>query len=162
MSDIYYQCDGIVVRRTLISDVDKLKNRLRPSDIQEVLASHNYTSEAALMLSIQESTISLTIEYDNEAVAMFGINPDSALGNKATIWFLGSSAIDKKKIRFLRHGQAFIDLFLSLYPYLYNYIDARNKKSIAWLKFLGAKIQEAKPYGFEQLPFHYFSFERTI
>ncbi len=160
MSDIFYSEDGIIVRRSTKSDVVELAPRMRQSDIQEVWASHHYLPEQALRHSLDDSILALTVENNGEVVAMFGICAESVLGENAAIWLLASDELEKIKIRFLKHSRQFIDLMLCYYPNLMNHVDSRNKESIAWLKFCGAKIHDAQPFGIDQLPFHFFTFTK--
>jgi hypothetical protein len=158
---IYYDKDNIIVRESTNEDVEFLKNRLRFEDIAEIWASHNHTPEKALRLSLEYSDPCLTIEDNGKPVGMFGVTPESMLGNKAVIWLLASDDIEKIKIRFLRNCKIFINSMLNQYPYLYNFIDERNKESIKWLKFLGASFSGPVKFGVEQMPFLFFSFERA-
>ena len=45
----------------------------------------------------------------------------------------------------------------ALFPYLFNFVDARNMKSIRWLKHLGYAVGPPVPFGVAGLPFHPFS-----
>lgn len=157
-NEVFYNQDGIIVRRTCPSDADRLV--LRDSDVQEIWASDHLTPKEALKLSLAKSILALTVEDQGEPIAMFGINPESILGNRAVVWLLASDGLDRIKRRFARHSRQFVQMMLEYYPFLFNYVDARNQKSIEWLKFCGAKIEDAKPYGAESLPFHFFSFKR--
>lgn len=157
---IYYEQGDIVVRQSYPSDVDMLCNSLRKSDVDEIWASHNLTPWDALHLSITESFLSLTITLKKKPIGVFGIQPESMLGTRAMIWFLASDDIDNIRIRFSRNSKKFVNMFLSLYPYLYNYVDTRNLQSIEWLKFCGARMSEPEPYGFMKKTFMYFWFER--
>lgn len=157
---VLYSKDGVIVRKSVIEDVHKLKNNLRKTDVAEIWASHNHTPEEALKLSFEQSVLCLTIENKDEVVAMFGIVPESLLGSRASIWLLGSDGIEDIQIKFLRNNGKFINFMLSFYPHLSNFVDSRNRVSINWLKKIGAKIHSAVNFGAEQLPFHYFEFER--
>ena len=160
MRRVFYKQNDIEVRSSFPSDVDILCHSLRKSDEEEIWASHNLTPWDGLHYGMTESLISLTITSKGKPIGMFGIRPDSYMGEKATIWFLASDELDSIKLRFLKHSKRFVKMFLSFYPYLYNYVDTRNKSSIEWLKFCGANIQNAMPYGVMAQPFHYFYFER--
>jgi len=157
--ELYYDKDGITVRRSIITDAEYLKDKLKQSDIDEVWASHRYKPERALKESLEKSIFALTIVNGNP-IGMFGIVPQSILGNKASIWFLSSEDLYKIQKRFLRHSKAFIKLMLEYYPYLYNYVDCRNKKTIKWLKYCGAKFSQPRPYGEEGQKFMYFYFNK--
>lgn len=158
--DVYYKQNDIEVRRSFPSDVEMLCNRLRQSDVDEVWASNNLTPWEALYESLTHSIVTFTITQKGLVLGMFGINPDSMLGNQAMIWFLASDDIDKIKLRFLRHSKRFVNLFLSMYPYLYNYVDIRNLQSMVWLSYCGAKFMPPMPHGLMRKEFRYFYFER--
>lgn len=159
-SSFFYNQDAIVVRPSHINDVQYLKNFLRKSDVEEIFASNHHTPQEALMTGFKESTLCLTILDHAVPVGMFGVNAKSLFSEEGIIWFLASSDLSKIKIRFLRHCQGFIKLFLQTYPFLWNYCDARNVEALAWLRFCGAVIAPAEPYGIEQRPFHFFYFKR--
>jgi hypothetical protein len=138
-----------------------MKNHLRLSDVQEVWASHHHTPEKALELSFAVSELCLTVDVKGMPAVIFGITPQTLLDNSATVWMLATEKIRHIRKSFVKECQHYIDMMLIRYPVLENYVDARNVESIRWLKWCGAVIEEAKPYGVEQLPFHYFYFGRT-
>ncbi len=154
-----YDKNGIKVRRSLREDIKHLKENLRQSDVDEVWASHHYKPEEALARCLEDSMMSLTIQ-NGQPIGMFGITPVSILSDKAVIWMLGTDGIDKIKTRFLLNNTKFIKMFHEWYPLLFNYVDVRNKKSIKWLKFLGAAIGKPEPYGIEGKPFQRFEFKK--
>jgi hypothetical protein len=151
--------DGAVVRISKDEDVDFLKDKLREQDVAEIWASNHHTPEEALKISLNDSIVCLTLEDKGQPVAMFGVSPQSAFQNEAIVWMLASPALYNMRTKFLRNCKAVINLFYQYYPYLYNFVDARNKKTIRWLKYLGATVSEPENYGYENLPFHYFCFE---
>lgn len=160
MSNVYYNECGIIIRDSVVEDIESLKDRLKESDIQEVWASYHLTPEEALKYSLENSSFSLTVEKDGIPIIIFGITPEVWLGDKAVVWLLSTEVDRSTKILFLRNSKKFIDLLLSFYPYLYNYVDVRNTSSIQWLKFCGAEFSEPVNYGKDQLLFNFFSIER--
>lgn len=154
---IFYDQNGITVRPSTIEDVEYLKDKLKKSDVDEVWTSHRHTPEEALKLSLERSFMCLTVDDNGEPVAMFGINPETILGNRAVIWFLSSEKLKYMKIRFLRHCKHFVNIFLNQYGYLYNFVDRRNVDTINWLEFIGAKF--GPTIMINEHPFVYFSFE---
>jgi hypothetical protein len=157
---IYYEKANTTVRSSKLSDADYLAPRLRESDRKEIWASNHVTPHKGLYEGIKNSVLCLTVEYKKEVVAMFGIHAEDLTGNKAIIWLLASDKLECMKITFIRLSRRFVDMMLSFYPFLFNYVHTKNTKSIAWLKVINAKIDEAKPYGLDQENFHYFSFSR--
>jgi len=155
----YYNQDGIRVRSSTKADVAYLKDHLRESDKQEIWASHNKTPEESLKIGLQKSIFCCTVENSNP-IAMFGIVPENILGQEASVWMLATDDLKKIKRRFARNSKVFVHMMLEYYSYLYNFVDDRNKESIKWLKYLGAKFEEPRPYGKEGKPFRFFSFRR--
>ncbi len=91
---------------------------------------------------------------------MFGVVPKTILGGTATVWLLGSPEIMKIQRVFAKQSNYFIDLFLSHFSCLENFVDVENEQSIKWLKWLGAVFEKPAPYGEEKKLFRYFCFRR--
>ena len=137
-----------------------MATRLRQSDIDEIWATNHIKPFEALYEGWKNSVLSLTIEVSNEPVSMFGIAPTTLTGDEAIIWMLSSDKINSIKKSFIKNNRRFIDMFLSMYPRLENWVSKENKKSVAWLKLLGANMKETEMFGIDKSPFHYFTFER--
>jgi len=148
------------VRLAEQKDVAEIATNMRQSDIEEVWASNHLTPQEAMQKGFKNSTICLTVELADRAVAMFGVVPFTFLGNEGSVWMLASNNFCKVNKKFLRRCRTFVKLMLSYYPHLFNYVDVRNRESIRWLKWCGAKLSLAIPYGIDKMPFHYFEFRR--
>lgn len=160
MNKVYYNECGLVIRDSVISDVYLLKDRLKLEDVQEIWASHHVTPEEALRFSFNRSALSMTTTHNDIPVMMFGVTTDDWMGDTGMIWFMSAELDIKTRILFLRNSKKFIDLMLSFYPYLYNYVDIRNEESVKWLEFCGAIIGDPEKYGADQKLFRRFHFER--
>lgn len=158
-NDVVYHEGKILIRKSIPSDTVFLANRLCQGDVDEIWATHHLTPKEGLEISFNRSLISLTVESNEEIICMLGICPDNLIDTKAMIWMVASTNFKKIGIPFLWKSRDFVTAFLQSYKKLYNYVDARHSDSLRWLKFIGAKIEEPKPYGIDGLPFHYFSFE---
>ena len=158
--EVYYKRGNVIVRDAVVEDIDILKDNIRDSDKQELWASHHIAPEEALRTSLKKASFCLTIEINKEPIGMMGICPGSILDDNAVIWMLSSDKIDNVRRSFARHSREYINKMLEKFSLLYNFVDARNKESLKWLRWCGAKIYEAKPYGIEKIPFHYFEFRR--
>jgi len=156
---IEYDDGKVRVRRSSLEDALFISENMREADVQEVWASDNLTPEEAIVSSFKASTICCTIE-NGQPIAMFGVVPKGLVGKSGTIWMLATDAIEKIKYKFLKYNRKFIGGILEQYPYLHNFVDARNQRSINWLRFCGAEIDPPEPYGAERQPFCYFSFEK--
>jgi hypothetical protein len=158
----YFDKDDVVVRDSVANDAIIIAHNMRPSDKDEIWASHRKTPLQGLMSGYAESTLCFTVCYLGKPVMMFGAVPQTFLGDEATIWMLASNGFCKCHRKLLRYGGAFIGYMLKHYSVLTNYVDSRNQLSIRWLKWCKAQIDDAIPFGIDKLPFHRFSFEREI
>ena len=116
--------------------------------------------EAALLGAFQASEICFTIECNEKPIGMFGIVPQTLLGNSAIIWLLASAELEKVQKVFLKRSRYFISQMTETYSLLENWVDVENIQSIKWLSWCGATIEEPKPYGVEGKLFRYFYFRR--
>lgn len=136
-----------------------LAEHLRDADVQELRAVHGDDLDlvACLQVAVDSSEeVWIAINYAGEPIAVFGVAPLSLLGGQGCPWMLGTDAM-------LRHGREIVVLsrqhvarWGQRYDCLFNYVDARNLRSIAWLRHTGFVIQPAQPYGLEGRPFHRF------
>jgi hypothetical protein len=148
------------VRSSRWDDVKYIGLNMRKSDIEELDKAGIYKPGGSLVAGMRESSICLSIEDENlGTVAMFGVV--GKIEEPANIWLLGTDGINKVKKSFMRISKEFLDVFLKIHPELFNYVDCKNLKTIAWLKLLGAVIYPPEPYGVKGNKFCRFSFRRV-
>jgi hypothetical protein len=145
---------ALEIRDASHADILPIAHNMRDGDVQEVWASHCKTPAEALTIGMKNSAVCYTAVQAGVPCAMFGVVPMP--DGDGQIWFLGTDLTYEIKICFGRVSRIIVDRFLKIYPALYNYVDVRNKKSIEWLKWLGASFLEPKPYGDLGLPFQFF------
>lgn len=136
--------------------IDELLPLLRALDYQEVKAASGdvYTAlHNALRLTRYPVTARLT---DGRMVAVFGAAAISQLSDTAAIWLLGTDLMRQHPRTVIEATQAFIAQTREHHPRLLNYVDARNRPSIRWLRSLGFTIDPPVPFGVAGLPFHRF------
>jgi hypothetical protein len=139
-----------------IDHIESMLPHIREADIVELWAANRVTPEDALLIGIGISTEAWTGLIDGKPVCIFGVAPASMLGGIGVPWMVGTADIDKHAKAFLRRCKSYVKQMLRLYNYLVNYVDSRNTRAIAWLRWLGFTIYDAAPYGFDQAPFHRF------
>lgn len=135
-----------------------LAEDLRQSDLDELAATSGEDPAVALVSSVMESTHAWVVVADGDPICAFGVAP---IDEEGIVWMLGSPKMDlpRNRLAILRRSQAYLDILLAAYPRLFNHIDARNERSMEWLRWLGFEIVDADlSFGIEGRPF--FLFER--
>jgi hypothetical protein len=135
---------------------------MRAEDAAEVLAARGHSPIEALGDALWQSTQAFTLVAGDKVLCMTGLIP-LHLHNvqAANAWLLTGDAVESHKVAFLRASRFAITLYLEEYPVLVNYIDARYSRALAWAKWLGFDVCEARPYGIDGEPFHEISLRRT-
>jgi hypothetical protein len=134
-------------------DVASIAERMRLGDVAELAASSGRTPIDALTRAQKLSTRTYTVLVDGSPEAMFGV---ASYGTDGCAWLLGTEWLDSPAARrpFAQHGQRYVELMHAVSPRLYNYVDARNERSIQWLLHLGFGVADIVPnYGKGKLPF---------
>lgn len=150
----------IIFRRAEFADAEEIGYNLRNKDLLEVLADGCRSGIHAVEASFTNSSEAVTIQMDGRPIAMFGLVPDSLLGNSARVWFLGTDELARMKKTFVKMSRKYIRDFLRKYPVLWNLVDQRYAQSILWLKSCGAEFSES-PIMRGGYPFLLFSIRRT-
>lgn len=159
MTDLY-QNGNVRIRPSIHWDIERMKDGIRESDRAEIEASHNQTPYEALSYGMRHASFCATVLYEGNPVAMFGTVPD--MKPAGTVWLLATNDVYKMRYTFLKLSKRFVKLMMGRYPVLFNFVDARNKITIKWLEWIGAKVGPPKPYGIQGLPFHYFEFSKDV
>ena len=122
---------------------------LRQADIDELKALTGLAPNIGTAFSIAFTQRGYAAFYENKDIpaAIFGISD-------GLIWLVGTDEITKHPVTFFRATQKYFPDLVKGYDYIYNYVDARNKLHLRWLKWLGFTIEEAKILGVEKRPFH--------
>lgn len=147
----------VVVRPPTRADIGTLVAHLRPGDRQELEASNGGDLHDAVRHALHISAHRWAMDIDGELALLGGVAVVSLLTGTASPWLLGTTVLDARGGVLTRVGLRYRDLASGLYPHLVNYVDARNVKSIRWLKRLGFTVAaEPVPHGPKGMPFYKF------
>ena len=133
-----------------------IADRLRDMDKQEVLAVSPYSLRDSLAESITQSESAFTGLLNGEPIGCYGVVRLSLLCKHGRPWLLASDRIYECRISVLKESRKFLKYLDEKYSYVSNYVGADNRTSIAWLKWLGFTVHDAKAVGKYGEPFCYF------
>lgn len=146
----------VEIRPLREGDIASLLAGMRRADREEVEAASGDV-EGSLVDGVCESNWVLAGTVDGELACIFGLVPlNGLLGRRGVPWMLGTDLLDKHPGALMKRCRGYVALMLRTYPHLLNFVDARNTRSIRWLKRLGFTLHPAAPYGAQQRPFHLF------
>jgi hypothetical protein len=137
----------LAIRPALACDVDWIGPRLRPADRYEVLASMAIEPTRSLELAFEFSDQVWTGTADDVPACMFGVSCLDPLVGAGIPWLLGTDLVETHAIGFLRGSREIVAAMRREYMSLENHVDARNVRSIEWLRWLGFDIHEETPFG---------------
>ena len=150
----------IEIRLATSDDVEQLIADLREADRQELIASGE-DPEDAIRRSVCDSVWTVAVRIDGKLAAITGLAPiNGLLGSQASPWMLGTPHVDKYPSVLVKVGRLYSGAMLEQYPHLLNFVDARNTRSIRWLKRLGFTIHPAHVFGGRAHPFHLFEMRK--
>jgi len=134
-----------------------LASVMRQEDADEVWASAHVTPAEALKISHRVSANTIRVGLVDDKIAIvFGVRENCALSRSGVPWLLTSNLAAQHSLHFLRVSVGVVNEWRQQYKFLENYVDARYTDAVEWLDWLGFDLDDPKPYGAEQLPFHRF------
>lgn len=148
----------VEIRPLREGDIEALLANMRQPDRDEVEAA-GQDVENGVISSVQMSAMCWAAEINGRLACLFGVAPISLLGGVGAPWLLGTDVLDRHPRALIRNTGPYLDAMRSAFPHLVNYVDARNTRSIRWLKALGFRFQPAQPYGPRGFAFHRFEME---
>lgn len=115
---------------------------MRQADRDEVIAATGRDVLPVLFSSYRKSTICMVALIDGKPEVIFGAGDLSILTGLGAPWLLGSDAIERHRVEFLRQSVHWRDQLLRRYSMLRNIVDCRNRVAIRWLRWLGFEFSE--------------------
>lgn len=139
--------------------VRSIARRMRQADRDEVFAASGRSPVGALTFSLRKSSHAWTAIIDGVPEVMFGVGELNVLAGIGAPWLLGTDAVDRHYVAFLRRSVWFRDQLLRRYPTMRNFVDVRNRASIRWLRWLGFTLSD--PVDFRGHEFRLFELRST-
>lgn len=138
-------------------DIIDLIDSMRPDDVRELNAGSVMDHYALIEKSVAQSTIAFSIFINQELAAIGGVCTTNVLTGRGCPWLLGTTLLDKHKKEILKEAPQTLSLMKMYNKKLENYVDARNKRAIRVLKWLGFNIEPPVVYGPNKMLFHRFT-----
>lgn len=138
---------------TVLEDAEALMKNLREEDAYgiELLGINGLET---LRREISRSNCCFTGRVDGEVAVVWGITSATLLSDAGCVWMLTNKKADEVPFIFARRSQLELRKALELIPTLYGVCFAYNKRSLRWLKWLGAEIGNLRYHkGIAQYPF---------
>lgn len=133
-----------------------IANRMRLADKREAWAGYRLTPFQAVQQSFLASREPKVGIADGWPVCMFGCSDHGFLGMVGHPWLFTTELLPPHAKAFLRRNDSYIASLMQRYVLLENWVDARNKAAILWLRWLGFQVEPAAPFGPNRELFRHF------
>jgi hypothetical protein len=143
----------ITIEEATIGMAQYIGLNLRRSDVDEVKASHGHAPVEAAVASVMCSRFAYCGLADGAPFYLFGMRDGTAVDRRGVVWGLGTDQVMRYAKSFWPASVNFVAFCRGQAERLENHVDVRNRVSIVWLKRLGFRFEEPKPYGVAGLPF---------
>ena len=148
--------DYQIVKASL-EHAEDLAPRMRGEDVAEVWAASHLGPLEALQQAVETSALPLTWLVEGRPAAMWGAVPVNIIRGVAIPWLLGTRDVERHAMHFARTSRRIVAELRGQWPILVNFVDQRHEQSVRWLRWLGADLAPATPFGPDGLPFHRFA-----
>lgn len=121
---------------------------MREADRVEVWASHRHAPAQALASSLEKSELAWTCLVEGIPAFMWGVaRLGSLISRKGSPWLLGTNLFFRAHRRlhgeFLRQCPAYVERMQARFPRLENFVHAKNRLSVRWLRWMGFTVETA-------------------
>ena len=140
--------------------LDELDELARDIDRIEVWYQTGQNLRDCLEISFDHSTVCRAGYGDGVLGCVWGVCLADIREKRGVPWLIGTDTLEAHAIPFLRNCCYHLNEMKDGYDYLSNDVYAENKTSVRWLRWMGFKFGEARPFGPFLQPFHHFTWRR--
>lgn len=116
---------------------------MRKKDADESRATGNFASEAAVRMSINNSTEAYAVYVPGpRLLAVFGVGPMHNAPNVHVAWAMTSVHVDKYPLTFWRCSKVATTYLRNRYEVMVNMIHSKYPEAMAWVERLGFKVSK--------------------
>jgi hypothetical protein len=142
--------------------VEHIATNLRAADVAELRAASGFGDMVSLvrMSVLASDSAVMAVNPYGVPVALLGVGTVSLIYNTGCPWLVGTDDLDRYRRALIACGRTYTAAMLKQYARLENHVDARNKRTVAWLQHLGFTLDPAQAFGPAGVAFHRFWIER--
>lgn len=137
--------------------IEELKDGLSLEDRNELLAI-GVGPDWGIPHSVAISLECVAVTINGKLVCITGVVQDTELTDHIYPWLLGTPLILKHRREVARYTRIILTRWMKRFPYMYNFVDLRHTRALAWLAHFGASFELVSEYGPYRRPFYKFSF----
>lgn len=136
-------------------------DRLHEEDAAEVWAWDHKSPHSHLAQSLLVSRDARAGLADGLPILLWGVGQQTLTSDVGIPWALGTFAVPQHGRAIARGSREVVQQYRTWYKLMVNYVDARHRRAVRWLSWLGFTIDPAVPVGPDKVPFHRFWMETT-
>ena len=138
---------NLVIVPADLSTADRLANQLRDADRREIIATGATDVGHAIRRSVELSIWSYAVFDGDALVCIVGVAAVSLLSGIGTPWLLATDHMARLSRDVIVMTGRFVELMHQDFSVLVNWVDARNTRSIRWLKWAGFTVGQPQAVG---------------
>lgn len=147
------------VRPATSADALHVGRNLRKADKEEAIAAYGPRANAqwlaiASFLASRETSFALL--SSGVPFCVTGCKPPGLLSDVAVPWMVGTDEILRNVKASMGFCKDLLKVWRSCFPYMQNYVHAKNTVSVSWLQRVGFEVYYPEPYGPNGEMFHRF------
>jgi hypothetical protein len=118
---------------------------------QEHLSMLSKINQETMQRAMMNSSRVWIGEDDGAVIGVWGLIPPTLMSDVAYLWLFTTKNLTRHTFIFIRHSQKAVQAMLSEFPCIVGHAEIGNRRSLQWLKWLGAEFGE--PVSDKAIPF---------
>lgn len=125
------------------AQLDAVLADLSTEDAAELEAAGIVDRKASFLEGLERSLLRGTVLLDERPVSVFGCVRDPSLEGTGIPWMIATPGFRSDKRRAMEFSELVVAYMKGMFPYLHNWVHREHSTAIAWLTWLGFKVDPA-------------------
>jgi hypothetical protein len=134
----------VTFRPACPDDAELILPRLRLRDYAEIAACGDPLE--VIDRGLANSLSAWAVEIDAELAVLWGLRTANILDDRVYLWMIATPAVERHPVVLGRYSRAVVARLLQHYSLLYGEVQSDYATSLRWLRWLGARVDDAKSY----------------